>query len=219
MKPRSSSPPLSGSALGPSRANAAMLRTTAVVVGSVLGLGLACGGSDPEPETPASLAPTATSSAPAPTQAPAAAPADTTPQPSPIAPVEPALAQLAQGVLDQVAREEAPPGATAIGLPKVALLGTGQTSEMTLSMIPGKCYTLIAVGLPPIAELHLQLLPATTIPGMTAALGEDQMVGPRAVVGKAPNCFKWPLPVAGAARVVTTVAAGQGLVATQIYEK
>lgn len=211
----------SSSELGPSRANSAMLRTTALVVGSVLGLGLACGGSDPEPETPASLAPTATT-APTQTQAPAAttaAPADTTPQPSPLAPVEPALAQLAQGVLDQVAKEEAPAGATASGLPKVALLGTGQSSEMTLSMAPGKCYTLIAVGLPPIAELHLQLLPATTIPGMTAALGEDQMVGPRAVVGKAPNCFKWPLPVAGAARVVTTVAAGQGLVATQIYEK
>jgi hypothetical protein len=104
-------------------------------------------------------------------------------------------------------------------MPKVGLLGTGQTSEMTLSMAPGKCYTIIAVGLPPVSEVNIQLLPATTVPGMQAALGEDQMVGPRAVVGKTPNCFKWPLPVAGAARIVTTVAAGQGLVATQIYEK
>jgi hypothetical protein len=149
----------------------------------------------------------------------APAPTATTPPPSPIAPVEPALAQVAQAVLDQVAATEALPGAKAAGLPKVALLGTGQVSEMSLAMAPGKCYTVIAIGLPPVGEINVQLLPATTVPGLLPVLGEDQMVGPRAIVGKAPNCFKWPLPVAGSARVVTTVASGQGLVATQIYEK
>ncbi len=104
-------------------------------------------------------------------------------------------------------------------MPKVSLLGTGQTSEMTLSMAPGKCYTVIAVGLPPVAELNVQLLPTVTVPGLQPVLAEDQMIGARAVVGKTPNCFKWPLPVAGAARVVTTVAGGTGLVATQVYEK
>jgi len=189
-----------------------------LVVGSLVAE-LSCGGGEPEPETPEALMPTATvtSTAPAPPPPPTTAPTAT--QPSPLAPIEPALAQAAQAVLEQVAKEEAPPGAKAVGMPKVSLLGTGQFSEMTLSMAPGKCYTVIAVGLPPVAELNVQLLPSTTVPGMQTVLAEDQMVGARAVVGKSPNCYKWPLPVAAAARVVTTVAAGTGLVATQIYEK
>ncbi len=196
----------------------------AVLIFGALLVELSCGGSEPEPETPAALAPTTpTASAPASTAAPASTPSataqSTTPPPSPLAPVEPALAQAAQAVLNEVAKTEAPPGAKPSGMPTVGLLGPGQVSEMTLSMAPGKCYTIIAAGLPPVSEINVQLLPSTTVPGMQTVLAEDQMVGPRAVVGKTPNCFKWPLPVAGAARIVTTVVAGSGLVATQIYEK
>ncbi len=209
--------PASGSAwvTNGTRAAAAVL-----VVGSLV-VELSCGGSDPEPETPQALAPTTSATAAGtPTQPTAAPSATATAAPtSPIAPIEPALAQAAQAVLAQVAKEEAPPGAKGMGMPTVGLLGTGQSSEMTMSLSPGKCYTVISVGLPPVAEINVQLLPTTTVPGLQAVLAEDQMVGARAVVGKAPNCFKWPLPVAGAARVVTTVAAGTGLVATQIFEK
>jgi hypothetical protein len=183
---------------------------------------VACGGSEPEPQAPlVQPTATATTAQPSATAAPtvSAQPTATGPAPSPIAPIEPALAQAAQAVLNEVAKTEAPVGAKALGMPTVNLLGAGQASETSLSMAPGKCYTIIAVGLPPVSELNVQLLPATTVPGLQTALAEDLMVGPRAVVGKTPNCFKWPLPVAGAARVVTTVATGQGLVATAVYEK
>jgi hypothetical protein len=197
---------------------APLLATCLITVG--LGLGWACGGSEPEPQAPF-VQPSATMSAPAPMAVPSATapqPGPTT-GPSPIAPIEPALAQAAQAVLNEVAKTEAPKGAKPLGMPSVALLGTGQLSETQLSMAPGKCYTVISVGLPPVNEIDVQLLPATTVPGFQTAMAQDNMVGPRAIVGKAPNCFKWPLPLAGAARVVTSVMSGQGLVATQVYEQ
>lgn len=198
--------------------------TAALLLASSIGLGLSCGGSEPEPETPATTASvtgpaTATQTATAATTEPSATTAAPTQTASPIAAVEPALAQAAQAVLAQVAKEEAPPGAQPMGVPKVSLLGTGQASEEALTLEPGKCYTVIAVGLPPVAELNVQLLPAAVVPGVQPVLAQDQDVGARAVVGRAPNCFKWPLPVAGGARVVTTVASGTGLVATQVFVK
>jgi hypothetical protein len=194
------------------------MATSAVLISIGLGLGWACGGSDQPAQAPL-VQPSATLTAPPPatmTVAPAATPAPTT---SPIAPIAPALAQAAQAVLNEVAKTEAPPGAKPLGMPSVALLGTGQTSETALSMAPGKCYTIISVGLPPVNEIDVQLLPQTTVPGLQAVMAQDNMVGPRAIVGKAPNCFKWPLLIAGAARVVTSVGSGQGLVATQVYEQ
>jgi hypothetical protein len=185
---------------------------------SVLGAG--CGGGDKEAAAPSALAPVASTapvvaSAP-PAVAPAAVPAASAP--APLAAVEPALAQFAQGVLAQAALEEAP-GAKGLDLPKVALLGLNQPSEQVVTMQPGKCYTVIAIGLPPISELNVQLLPTTAVPGFNAVLAQDQTTGPRAVLGKTPNCFKWALPVAGSVRVVTTPAVGTGLVATQVFEK
>src|SRR5690606_21540054 len=114
------------------RTAAAVTRVTAaaLVVGSLV-FELSCGG-EPEPETPQALMPTATASSAAPATATqtTAAPTSTAPPTSPIAPIEPALAQAAQAVLEQVAKEEAPPGAKPVGMPKVSLLGTGQVSEM-----------------------------------------------------------------------------------------
>jgi hypothetical protein len=192
-----------------------LLALSSLLVGLLPG---ACGGSEPPPQAPL-VQPSATVSvAPSAPSATALPSTSAAPSVSPIAAIEPALAQAAQAVLNEVAKTEAPAGAKAVGMPSVNLLGPGQVSETTLSMAPGKCYTVIAVGLPPVNEINLQLFPATTLPGMPP-LAEDQMVGPRAVVGKTPNCFKWPLPVAAPARVVTTVVTGQGLVATQVYEQ
>lgn len=188
------------------------------VVGAVVAVAAACGGSEPEPSAPIALAPTlnaAPTAAPTASAAPTAAPSASA---SPLAALEPALASAAQAVLNEVARAEAP-GAKPAGATKVGLLGAGQQSELAATLQPGKCYTIVAVGLPPVAEVNVQLLPATGVPGLDAVLAQDQGTGPQAILGKAPNCYKWALPVAGPVRVVTTVAVGQGLVATQVYEK
>jgi hypothetical protein len=190
--------------------------TTVLCLGAVVGIA-GCAGDEKEAATPATLAPTASTApapvAPAPAPTPTPAPAAST---APLAAIEPALAQFAQGVLAQAGTEEAP-GAKGLDMPKVALLAPGQTSELTVTMQPGKCYTVVAIGLPPLSELNVQLLPTTL--GFNTVLAQDQTTGPRAVLGKAPDCYKLPLPVPGAVRVVTTAAVGQGLAATQVFEK
>jgi hypothetical protein len=123
---------------------------------------------------------------------------------------------MAAGVLLQAANEEAP-GAKGLDFPRVAILGPGQSMEQTVTLQPGKCYTAIAIGLPPVAELNVQFLPAVV--GLNVPLAQDTTTGPRAVLGKGKECFQPPLGVAGPVRVVTTAAAGNGLVGVQVFEK
>jgi hypothetical protein len=99
------------------------------------------------------------------------------------------------------------------------LLGTAQTAEQTVTLKPGKCYTVIASGALPITEVNVQLLPAIGVPGVNLVLAQDQNQGAQAVLGQGANCYKWALSAEGSVRVITTVAAGAGVVATQVYEK
>lgn len=185
---------------------------------------VACGGSEPEPETAAGVTPTGSYppgsftypayTAPTDSSVPPAASS----APNPIAPIEPALQQAALAILNEVALREAP-GAKPVGETRVALLGTGQTVEQVATLKPGKCYTVIASGAIPITEVNVQLLPEIGIAGANLVLAQDQNQGPQAVLGQGANCYKWALSAEGRVRVVTTVAAGAGVVATQVYEK
>lgn len=199
------------------------------VTGGVLfGMSAGCGGSETDPATPASVAPggsyPATSYSGYP---PSTYPAASTSEPmssepvasaNPIAPIEPALQQSALAILNEVAAREAP-GAKPVGETRVALLGTNQSIEQLITLKPGKCYTAISVGLLPINEVNIQLLPETTVPGANLVLAQDQTQGPQAILGQGANCFKWALSVEGRVRVVTTVAVGAGLLGAQVYEK
>lgn len=180
----------------------------------------ACGGSEPEPETPAGVAPTYTYPSGGVTYPPY--PSATQPEPSasvnPIAPIEPALQQAALAVLNEIAIREAP-GGKPVGETRVALLGTNQTAEQTVTLKPGKCYTVIASGMLPIAEVNVQMYPDLGAAGVNLVLAQDQTTGPQAVLGQGANCYKWALAAEGRVRIVTTVAAGAGIVATQVYEK
>ena len=87
-------------------------------------------------------------------------------------------------------------------------------------MNPGKCYTVVGVGLPQIANLDISLVPALPIPGLPAAtMAADNTVGSTAIVGDKPNCFKWALPMSGMMKVVMTVSQGSGVAAAQVFEK
>ena len=124
----------------------------------------------------------------------------------------------AQPILNQLATTEAP-GAKPLGMAMVGMFQPGQQLETVVQMQPGKCYTVLAVGLPAVTEVNVQLVAAVPLPGMSPVLAQDQTTGPQAVLGKAPNCFKWALPLPGSVKVLTTVAAGQGIAAVQVYEK
>ncbi len=157
------------------------------------------------PQTPA---PSATMALPGlPPVAPAGSPAQA---------LDPAMAAPAQLVLDQLAKTDAP-GAKALGAPMVGMFQPGQQLESTITMQPGKCYTIIAAAVPGgISELNVQL--AAGIPPFPV-IAQDQTTGPQAVVGKSPNCYKWAFAFPGQAKVITSAAGGQGVAAVQVYEK
>ncbi len=183
----------------------------------------------PPPAQPAPAQPAAPPPAqPAPQPAPAPAPSASVPAGLPLPPNAPvgspaqqldaAAGAAAQPILNQMATTDAP-GAKPLGAAVVGMFQPGQQLETVVQMQPGKCYTVIAAGLPAITELNVQLVAQMPIPGMNPVLAQDQGTGPNATLGKAPNCYKWALPLAGAVKVITTVAAGQGVAAVQVYEK
>ena len=73
--------------------------------------------------------------------------------------------------------------------------------------------------MPPVSEVNLQLVAVTRIPGMVPVLAQDGDSGSQAVLGRKPNCYKWPLPMGAPVKVILTVAGGSGIAAAQVYEK
>lgn len=223
-----------------------MSRTNPVLIAAVgaLSLATACGGDDKPANTasaqscppgqyfdgrfcqiqgqpPAQPAPAPTDQ---PTTGPAAPPpalpvATTTAGPT-ATPLDPTAAQAATQLLAPLAQQHAMPGAKPVGSALAGNFQQGQSLEAQVQMNPGKCYTIVGVGLPPVQNLDIALVPTISLPGMPAATAAaDQTVGPNAIVGEKPNCFKWALPVGGMMKIVMTVSQGSGIAAAQLYEQ
>jgi len=165
-------------------------------------------------------APAAVPVTPAPS---ASTPVVTTPAPAPSAsapvPVDPALAAAITPLLTQLGASQTVAGSKPLGTAMVGNVGGAQVLEQQITLQPNKCYSVAAVGSPPISELNVQLLAVTVVPGMAPVLAIDQDTGASATLGKKPNCYKWALPLPAAAKVVVSAAAGQGLAGAQVYEK
>ena len=160
-------------------------------------------------------------------QAPAPTPS-AVPPPVPVAtatagpvatPVDAAMAAAATPLLQPLANEHIVSGAQPVGSAIAGQFQQGQSLEHQIQMQPGKCYTIVAAGAPPVADITLQLVPVTPIPGMQPVLAQDQDQGPTAVIGKKPNCFKWAFPAPAVMKLIMTVSSGQGVAAAQVYEK
>lgn len=201
-----------------------------------------CGGAEKDPNTPAcppgqtfdgrycqmtspAPAPVPSATTPAPSPLPPAPPA---PSPllatatcsNPTAPLDAAAAQVATALIGPLAAQKAMPGAKPLGPALAGNFQTGQCLETTITVSPGKCYSVVGVGLPTLQNLDLALVPAIAIPGVPPAVAAaDKSVGSTAVLGEAPSCFKWALPVSGTMKLVMTASAGQGVAAAQVYEK
>ncbi|HLV67041.1 MAG TPA: hypothetical protein VKY73_14575 [Polyangiaceae bacterium] len=162
--------------------------------------------------------PVATATATTPQTAPpvVAPPVATSAPGTPAAPVDAsAVVPLLTPLVQQYA-----PGAQAVGTPIAGNFQQGQTLEAQVQMNPGKCYTVVGVAAPTVQNLDIELVPLMPMPGLASpVMAADQTQGPTAVVGAAPNCFKWALPVGGPMKVVVRVSAGQGLAGAQVYEK
>jgi hypothetical protein len=171
----------------------------------------------------ATPAPTATTPAAAPTPPGGAVPgigiATTTTGPT-AAPLDPTAAQAATQLITPLGAQHAPAGAKPVGSAIAGNFQQGQSLEAQVQMNPGKCYTVVGVGLPPVTNLDISLVPALPIPGLPAAtMAADNTVGANAIVGDKPNCFKWAFPMSGMMKVIMTVSQGSGVAAAQVFEK
>ena len=153
-------------------------------------------------------APTTTATTPA--------PAPTTSSPaSPV--VDQALGLTIKAALQPRASKEAP-GMKAEGEPVVGMLQDGQTLTHEFMLMPGKCYTVLAEGLPMVQHVSLELAAKLPLPGQAPVLAVSQTQGPSASLAPGKNCYKNPFPIA-AQVVLTAKATGSGPVGFQIYSK
>ena len=132
--------------------------------------------------------------------------------------LDPAAAAAAQPVLAALGQSEAP-GAKPVGAVIAGNFQQGQTLESQLQVQPGKCYTVVAAGLPQVTEVDVQIVAVAPVAGMAPVLAEDKDSGAQAVLGRKPNCFKWALPVGAPVKVILKVTGGSGMAAAQVYEK
>ncbi|XXX81141.1 hypothetical protein WMF30_20495 [Sorangium sp. So ce134] len=131
-------------------------------------------------------------------------------------PIAPAAVSAATPVLTAMAASEVQ-GMQPEGGAFAGQFQDGQTLEQPFNIQPGKCYSVIGVGLG-VQELNLQIVaqPAPMLPPVV--LSQDNTTGPNATLGGKGQCFKNPLPVGGPAKAVMTVR-GSGLAVAQIYVK
>jgi hypothetical protein len=132
-------------------------------------------------------------------------------------PIAPAAAAAATPVLQAMAANDAR-GMNPEGGAFAGQFQQGQTLEQTFNATPGKCYTVVGVGLGLTQlDIMIQTTPPPPIPAMTVAQSNTQ--GPNATVGGGGNCVKYPLPVGAPAKIVLKATGGSGIAVAQLFSK
>jgi hypothetical protein len=131
-------------------------------------------------------------------------------------PIDPNFAQVATVPLMAYSQQEAP-GMTREGNLIAGNFKDGQTLEQPFQLLPGKCYTVLAVGAG-ITQIDLAIVAVTPIPQASGVLSQTSGTHQAALGGRG-NCFRWELPVGINAKYVIRAARGQGLAAGQLYSK
>ena len=132
-------------------------------------------------------------------------------------PIDPNLASVATVPLLAFAQQEAP-GMQREGTTVAGQFKDGQTLEQAFQILPGKCYTVLAVGAG-IAEMDIQLIALTPVPGLSPVLAQDSGSGNQASLGGRGNCYKWSAPIGIQAKYVMRATRGQGIAAGQLFVK
>jgi hypothetical protein len=130
--------------------------------------------------------------------------------------LDPAAAAMVTQGLSVLGQQNAPPGAKASGTALAGNFQAGQCLEQQIMLNAGKCYTVVATGAGP-TEIDVQFVAA--LGPLSQPIAQDNTTGAMAVLGKNPDCFKNPFPVAGPVKLVLKVVAGQGMAAAQVFEK
>ena len=131
-------------------------------------------------------------------------------------PIDPNVAGVATLPLMAYSQQEAP-GMNREGNLIAGNFKEGQTLEQAFQMLPGRCYTVLAVGAG-ITQIDLAIVAVTPIPQASGVLA--QATGnANAALGGHGNCFRWELPVGINAKFVVHAARGQGVAAGQLYSR
>jgi hypothetical protein len=132
-------------------------------------------------------------------------------------PIDPNLASVATVPLMTYSQHEAP-GMMREGNLVAGSFKEGQTLEQPFQMLPGKCYTVLAVGAG-IQQVDIAIVAVTPLPQASGVLAQSSGNGAQASLGGHGNCFHWQLPVGINAKYVIRATRGQGLAAGQLYSK
>jgi len=131
----------------------------------------------------------------------------------PATPVDYAMAAQAAPVMHYFASSHLPSGARPLGSPFAGQFAEGQALLKKVQLTLGKCYTIVAMGLPPMTELDIYLVDATS----HTQLIKDETSGPQAVVGSRDACYR--APQSGSVSLVLVAKQGQGVAAAQVFQK
>lgn len=130
------------------------------------------------------------------------------------------MAAAAAPLIQYLAAAHLPAGARPFGAPFAGQFAEGQVLEQRVQLTPGKCYTVVAAGTPPVEELDIVLYTVAQGPlgREETPLATDADRGPQAVLGRKTECFR---PVAGKTELVLVlrVTKGRGVGAAQVFEK
>src|SRR5262249_3467042 len=114
--------------------------------------------------------------------------------------------------------QQAAPGMQREGNVTAAQFQEGQTMETAVQLNPGKCYTVLSVGVG-ISEVDITLVATTPVPGMNPVLAQDAGSGHNEALGCNGSCFKWGWPMGIQAKYVVKATRGSGIAAAQLYSK
>jgi hypothetical protein len=123
----------------------------------------------------------------------------------------------AELVLSEVAERELA-GAAPIGKLVAGQFTAGQSLVGSVPVRVGACYSVVAVGLPPVTRLELALRSAEAVEFGAHLVTADGSL-PHAVMGGKNTCLEWPRAEPGVAEFVLTVRAGQGVALVRVYEQ
>jgi len=145
------------------------------------------------------------------------------PPPAPVASVvgsDPAVSMLMAPQLAVFANSQAS-GMRKEGDAVGANLQEGQALEQIVMLQPGKCYTVVGLGLPMIQDMSITMVPSIPISGFPdlMVLSQSLTPGSQVTMAPSPNCYKHVAPLPIQAKVVIRAKAGSGPVGAQVYVK
>ncbi len=130
-------------------------------------------------------------------------------------PIDVTMAAQAGPLVTYLASAHLPAGAKPFGAPFAAQFAEGQRLSLVVQLEAGRCYTVVAAGLPPIRELDVELRADGSEPP-APPLAKDAGSGPQAILGSRDQCYRAP---GGPVKLVMTVTKGEGVAAAQLFAR